>query len=29
MKIKKNEFNILGVYYYLRNNNNFKKLYFN
>ena len=26
---KKNEFNILGIYYYLSNNNNFKKLYFN
>ena len=25
----KNEFNILGIYYYLSNNNNFKKLYFN
>ena len=26
---KKKEFNILGIYYYLSNNNNFKKLYFN
>lgn len=26
---KKNEFNILGIYYYLSNNNNFKKSYFN
>lgn len=26
---KKNEFNILGIYYYLSKNNNFKKLYFN
>ena len=25
----KNKFNILGIYYYLSNNNNFKKLYFN
>ena len=26
---KKNEFNILGIYYYLSNNNNFNKSYFN
>ena len=26
---KKNEFNILGIYYYLSNNNNFEKSYFN